>query len=73
MQNLDTIKHSEDENSTLRLELERKIEEVENRFERIVGFETYIAKEIDILEEIIPCIPPIRTYTMYLKEQWHRF
>jgi hypothetical protein len=41
--------------------------------ERIVGFETSVTKAIDILEEIIPCIPPIRTYTMYLKEQWHRF
>jgi hypothetical protein len=36
MQQLDTIKKLQDENLTLRVDLERQREEVENEFERIV-------------------------------------
>jgi hypothetical protein len=70
---MDSKKQLEAKNKSLKGDMDKTKEELANKSEKVEVMEASITKMVEFPEEIINYRPSTKVYTLFLKEQWHKF
>jgi hypothetical protein len=60
------------ENQKLQQQLSKERRDLHEKSEHVEIMEETVKTIAKVSEEMLECRPPTRTYTLFLKEQWHK-